>query len=163
MARLKIPKVVCGGILSLKGSLWRLQDTLTRMRWRLLTCRNEGLLLGRRAGGGGREGLLQVLRQARPVPGLRALPEGRLRRPGGGLAVHLDVLDRGPLEGGSLPGAAQVGARHHQVVQSLLRFLSHDDFWNNKWTKRFNVTSLLFFHLLISRTYLFLDIFILYH
>ena len=83
MARLKIPKVVCGGILSLKGSLWRLQDTLTRMRWRLLTCRNEGLLLGRRrAGGVGREGLLQVLRQARPVPGLVALPdlEGRLGR-----------------------------------------------------------------------------------
>ena len=68
MARLEVSKVVCACI---KRGLW------------LLTQRDEGhlLLLWCRAGVG-REGLLQVLGQARPVPGLVALPdlEGRLGR-----------------------------------------------------------------------------------
>ena len=80
MARLEVPKVVCGGI---ERGLWLVHGGLTQ--W------DEGQLLlrlGSRAGWVGREGLLQVLGQARPVPGLVALPdlEGRLRR---GL-VHLD-------------------------------------------------------------------------
>ena len=81
---------------------------------RQLLSRNDGLL-------GDCEGLLQVLRQARPVPRLLALPEGRRR----GL-VHLDVLDRGALERGTLAGAAEVGVGHHEVVQGLMRFLCHD-------------------------------------
>ena len=67
MARLEVPKVVSGGI---KRGLW------------LLTQWDEGHLLLRCRAGVGREGLLQVLGQARPVPGLVALPdlEGRLGR-----------------------------------------------------------------------------------
>ena len=78
MARLEVPKVVCGGI---KRGLWLLHGGLTQWDKRLL------LLQGSWAGVG-REGLLQVLGQARPVPGLIALPdlEGRL---GHGL-VNLD-------------------------------------------------------------------------